>query len=88
MEVDVEVHVFAGLQDGASGVEVEHAELTEHVNVVDPELSRNNLLLQPGKLDLQDVLGGFRHGFSSEYHTETSQVHDKSTAVILLLKSQ
>lgn len=35
VEVDVEADVFASLQDGAGGVQVKHALLTEHVDVVD-----------------------------------------------------
>lgn len=37
MEVNVEAQVFASLQDGACGVQVEHPLLTEDVNVVNSE---------------------------------------------------
>ncbi len=66
MEVDVEAHVFASLQDGASRAEVKHSLLTEHVDVVDSEGPRRHLLLQPRQLNLQDVLCGFCNCLPSE----------------------
>lgn len=39
VEVNVEAQVFAGLQDGACGVQVKHPLLTEDVDVVDSEAS-------------------------------------------------
>lgn len=65
VEVDVETDVFPGLQDGAGGAEVKHSLLTEHVNVVHSEVPSGHLFLQPGQLDLQDVLRGFFHGLPS-----------------------
>ena len=65
MEVDVEAHVFASLQDGASGVEVKHSLLTKHINVVDSESPSRRQLLQPRQLNLQDVFCGFCDRLSS-----------------------
>lgn len=66
MEVDVEAQVFAGLQDGASGAEVEHSLLAEHVDVVDSEAPRRPELFQPGQLNPQDVLCGLCNRLPSE----------------------
>ena len=56
VEVDVETHVFASLQDGAGGTEVKHTLLTEHIDVVDPQSSSGYTLTQLWQLHLQDVL--------------------------------
>lgn len=45
VEVDVEAQVFAGLQDGARGAQVEHPLLTEDVDVVNSEGSGGHQLL-------------------------------------------
>lgn len=66
VEVDVEAHVFAGLQDGAGGAEVKHSLLTEHVDVVHPESPGRHELFQPRQLDLQNVLRGFCNRLPSE----------------------
>lgn len=66
VEVDVEAHVFARLQDGASGAEVKHSLLTEHVDVVDSEHPSRHLLFQPWQLNLQDVLCGLCNRLPSE----------------------
>ena len=66
VEVDVEAHVFACLQDGASGADVEHPLFAEHVDVVHPEGPGGNLLLQPWQLHLQDVVCGFCNRLPSE----------------------
>lgn len=69
MEVDVESHVFARLQDGASRAKIKHSLLAEHVNVVDSEGSSRRQLFQPRKLNLQDVLGGFCNSLPSGKYT-------------------
>lgn len=69
VEVDVEAHVSASLQDGAGGAEVEHALLTEHVDVVDLQSPCAHLLLQTRQLHLQDVLRGFCDGLPSAERT-------------------
>lgn len=70
VEVDVEAHVFAGLQDGASGAEVKHSLLTEHIDVVDSQTPSRHLLFQTGQLNLQDVLCGFCNCLPSGQRTE------------------
>lgn len=65
VEVDVEAHVAAGLQDGASGVQVEDAALAEHVDVVHPQRPGRHQCLQARQLHLQDVLCGFGHSLLS-----------------------
>lgn len=66
MEVDVEAHVFASLQDGASRAEVKHSLLAEHVNVVDSESPSRRQFFQPRQLNLQDVVCGFCNRLPSE----------------------
>lgn len=66
VEVNVETQVFASLQDGACGVQVEHALLTEDVDVVNSEGSGGHELLQPRQLNLQDVLCGLCNCLPSE----------------------
>lgn len=58
VEVNVETQLLASLQDGARGVQVEHALLAEDIDVVNPEGPGGHQLLQPRQLDLQDVLSG------------------------------
>lgn len=74
VEVDVEADVFAGLQDGAGGVQVKHALLTEHVDVVDSQRPGGHQRSEPRQLDLQDVLCGFCHGLPSEGHRDTARI--------------
>lgn len=66
VEVNVEPQVFASLQDGARGVQVEHPLLTEDVDVVHFEGSGGHELLQPRQLHLQDVLCGLCNRLPSE----------------------
>lgn len=76
MEVNVEAQVFAGLQDGARGVQVEHALLTEDIDVVNSEASGGRELLQPRQLNLQDVLCGLCNGLPSGRQTEALVCED------------
>lgn len=66
VEVDVEAHVFASLQDGASRAEVKHSLLAEHVDVVDSESPSRPEFFQPWQLNLQDVVCGFCDRLPSE----------------------
>lgn len=66
VEVHVEAQVFARLQDGARGVQVEHPPLAEDVDVVHAEGAGGHQLLQPWQLDLQDVVCGLRDRLPSE----------------------
>lgn len=66
VEVDVEAHVSAGLQDRASRAEVKHPLLTEHVDVVDSQSPSRHLILQARQLNLQDVLCGLCYCLPSE----------------------
>lgn len=65
VEVDVEPQLLASLQDGARGVQVEHALLAEDIDVVNPEGPGGHQLFQPRQLDLQDVLSGLCNGLPS-----------------------
>lgn len=65
VEVDVETQLLASLQDGARGVQVEHALLAEDIDVVNPEGPGRHQLFQPRQLDLQDVLSGLCNGLPS-----------------------
>lgn len=58
MEVDVEAHVFASLQDRVCRAEVKHSLLTENINVVDSEGPSRHTFFQPRQLNLQNVLCG------------------------------
>lgn len=58
VEVDVETQLFASLQDGACGVQVEHPLLTEDIDVVNSECPSGHQLLQSRQLDVEDVLCG------------------------------
>lgn len=74
VEVNVEAQVFASLQDGARGVQVEHPPLTEDVDVVHPEGSGGHELLQPRQLHLQDVLCGLCNRLPSENKNRTQRL--------------
>lgn len=66
MEIDVEAHLFACLQDGAARAEVKHSLLTKHVDVVNSESPSRHPFLQPRQLNSQNVLCSFCHCFPSE----------------------
>lgn len=68
VEVDVEAHVPAGLQDGAGGVQVEDAALAEHVDVVDSQRPGRHQRPQLWQLHLQDVLRGLSYSLPPAGH--------------------
>lgn len=84
VEVDVEAHVSAGLQDAAGAVQVEDSLLTEHVDVVDAQGAGSHPVLQPGQLDLQDVLRGFSSRLPSEEHRGLSESVSGGEVQVLL----
>lgn len=73
VEVNVETQLFASLEDGARGVQVEHALLAEDVDVVDAEGPGGHQLLQPRQLDLQDVLCGLCNRLPSGKEKKTNR---------------
>lgn len=66
VEINVEAHLFACLQDGAARAEVKHSLLTKHVDVVDSESPSRHPFLQPRQLNSQNVLCSFYHCFPSK----------------------